>query len=377
MGVDGMPTGRILVYSASFGAGHIRAAEALIEAIRGQQPGIEIVHRDCMEEVSPVLNRLLQVTYIGMMRHLPRWWGALYYGTAELSSRSLLQRAMNALGRQTYLRQIRELQPELIICSYPTVAGAVAELRRQRAVTAPLVTVVTDYSIHKQWIHAGVDLYLVGNKEVRDGLTARGIKPERIRVTGIPVSRRFEQALDRPAIVDRLGLRLELPTVLLMAGAQGVLADFREICAFLAQTSRPVQTLVVCGRNQQFYDALGPIIDQARNPVIRFGFVQAVEELMTVADLMITKAGGLIVSEALTKQLPMVVFRPIAGQEAENTKFLTAIGAARSAPDLEQLRAIVHQLLEQPAELEQYRSGSQPGHSLRFCPSGGGTDDRR
>ena len=345
----------VLIFSASFGAGHVRAAEAVIEALRSKEPNVEITHLDFGAFLSKTFNSVIKNTYIELIKHTPKLWGKFYYRTSKIPPDSILQRFLNGLGRREFVKFIQVLQPDLVICTYPTVAGVLAQQRLKGILVVPLVTVVTDYAVHSQWIHPGVDLYIVGCASVYEGLVARGIKPSSIRITGIPVSPKFEWKLDRQEILKRLDLRPHLPTVLVMGGAYGVLGGAKWICKILAETDIPVQTIIVCGQDEKLYKALDPFMEDGNNPIARFGFVKNVEELMSAADMIITKAGGLTVSEALTKRVPLVIFRPIPGQEEENAIYLEGIGAGRAAKNEEELEAIIFALLEHPKDLDRMR----------------------
>lgn len=349
---------RVLVFSATFGAGHLRAAEALIEAIRMKNPRTEINHLDCGEFLSKTFNNILKNTYIGLIKHSPRLWGSFYRNTARIAPDSLIQRFLNNIGRNELEKVIRKQQPDIIICTYPTVAGVLAQLRLRGKLNVPVIAVVTDYAVHSQWIHAGVDMYIVGCQQVSDGLAARGIRPECIKMTGIPVNPAFERALDKQAILSQLGLSQDRQTLLIMGGAYGVLDSMREVCRVFGQINSPVQLIVVCGQDEKLYHSLDDIAAQARNPIVRFGFINNVEEMMTCADLMITKAGGLTVTEALTKRLPLVIYKPIPGQEEENAVFLNEIGAGRVADTQAELIGMVQSLLAQPGDLQKMRAAA-------------------
>ena len=153
---------RVLIFSATFGAGHVRAAEAISEAIRAKEPSAEIVHLDFGEFLNKTINKVIKSTYIELIKHTPKLWGKFYYRTSKISPHSVFQRFLNRLGRRGFLEYIHSLQPDLVICTYPTVAGILAELRLRQTLDIPLVTVLTDYAIHSQWVHLGVDLYIVG-----------------------------------------------------------------------------------------------------------------------------------------------------------------------------------------------------------------------
>lgn len=342
---------RVLIFSATFGAGHVRAAEAVQEALLTRTPQTEIIHLDFGEFISKTINKVVKNTYIDLIKYTPKLWGKFYYRTAKISSDSVVQRFINKLGRREFLNYILKLHPDVIICTYPTVAGILAELRLKKTLPVPVMTIVTDYTVHGQWIHQGVDVYIVGCQEARDHLVKHGIQPEKIKVTGIPVSPKFERPLDRGKILAKLGLKEGVATVLVMGGAYGVLGGVKQVLKFLGESRYPVQSIVVCGRDERLYKSLDQVVAEAGNLIVRFGFVTNVEELMTAADLIITKAGGLTVSESLTKGLPLIIYKPIPGQEAANAHFLMRIGAGKLAYTEEELETILADLLQNPKKL--------------------------
>ncbi len=343
---------RILIFSATFGNGHLRAAEAIIEAIKMKDPQADITHLDFGQFLNKTFNTLIKNTYIELIKHTPKLWGQFYYKTSKIAPDSALQKFLNGLGRKEFVQYIRSFRPDLVICTYPTVAGTLAKLRENHALSVPLVTVVTDYAVHSQWIHKGVDLYIVGCQEVYKGLVEWGIEPERIHVTGIPVSTRFEYPINRAEIQAKLGLRSHLPTFLVMGGTYGVIGGAKWVCKLLADAPASVQVIVVCGRDEKLYRSLDSVMAEGKNTMIRFGFVSNVEELMGASDVIITKAGGLTVSEALTKRLPLVIFKPIPGQEEENAAFLEGIGAGITAKDEETLESVLIRLMDRPELLK-------------------------
>lgn len=349
---------RVLVFSASYGAGHIRAAEAIIDEIKRQNPDSEITHMDWGVLLSQTLNKIIKDTYLGMIKYVPKLWGKIYYDTAKISPDSSVQKLINNLGESSFLEYIDSINPDFIVCTYPVVAGLLAQLRLKHALNIPIVTIVTDYTMHAQWVHRGVDLYIVACDDLRQAFISKGIDPGRIQVTGIPVSYKFELQLDRQQLMTKFRLEPNRLTFLIMGGAYGVLKGFREICKMIQDMPLPCQIIVVCGRNKRLYKSLDDIMQNGQNPLIRYGFVKNIEELMTVSDMIITKAGGLIVSEALTKRLPLIIYKPIPGQEEQNANYLSKIGAGRAAHSLEDLNNIIYNVLEHPEEMEKMRQAA-------------------
>lgn len=364
---------KVLVFSASFGNGHLRAAEAVIEGIRIQEPSAKIIHLDFGDFLNKTINTMIKNIYGEIINHIPKLWGRFYYKTSMVQPQSVSQRFLNKLGRNEFLKYIRELEPDFIVCTYPTVSSVLAQLRYEKLLQVPVITVITDYTVHSHWVHPSVDLYIVACSEVRDSLLAWGIESSRINVTGIPVSLKFEEKIEREDILAELGLKLDRPTFLVMGGSYGVLKSANRICKKLADSSVPVQAIIVCGKNKNLYHSLNAVISQARNPIKRLNYVHNVEELMTASDLIITKAGGLTVSEALTKQLPLIIYKPIPGQEEENAHYVQKIGAGIVAETEAELGRLINYFLRNPEEVEKMRRkavGALPGHSTERAVEG-------
>lgn len=343
---------RVLVLSASFGNGHIRAAEAVMEAMNHKVPTAIITHIDFGDLLSNPLNSLIKNAYMEMIRYTPKLYGQFYYRTANIEQDSLLQRFLNSVGRREIMKFINSYHPDVIICTYPTIAGVLAQLRLKQILNIPLVTIVTDYTVHTQWVHQGVDLYIVGCQDVCEGLVVRGIERSRIQVSGIPINPKFELELNRLKIINELGLNPNRPTILFMGGVNGVLGEVLRICSFLGNINAPVQILIVCGKDEKMYKSINNVINTVRNPITCFGYVNNIEKLMTAADLIVTKAGGLTVSEALTKGLPLLIYKPIPGQEEENAIYIKQIGSGKICHNFAELESTMDYLLKYSFELE-------------------------
>jgi len=346
---------RVLVFSAAFGNGHLRAAEAVIEGILIKHPSAKIIHLDFGDFLNQRINTVIKYVYSEIIKYIPKFWGRVYYRTAKVQLRAKSQHFLSKLGRNEFLKYIQEFKPDFIVCTYPTVASILAQLRLEQLLQVPVITVITDYTVHSHWIHQGVDAYIVACTEVKERLESWGIKAQCVHVTGIPVSLKFEKEMDRGHIISELGLKPDLPIFLVMGGSYGVLKSAKRICKKLADSPIPVQAIIVCGKNKKLYVSLEEVIAQGRNCVKRFEFVDNVEELMSVSDLIITKAGGLTVSEALTKHLPLVIYKPIPGQEEENAHFVQRIGAGCVAGNEEELEQLLSRFLQHPEDIEEMR----------------------
>lgn len=349
----------LLVLSASYGGGHQRVAEVLDATWRRLLPRVRVEVVDFFERfVNPALNRFTRTLYVRSVRHAPRLWGAFYYATGNIRPDSTTQRLINRLGKARLLTYLRHHGFHGVVSVHPTPAGSLSELKGEGKVLLPSSVVMTDYAVHSQWIHPHVDLYCVASEEVRAGLVDRGVPPHRIRITGIPVDLAFAEPLDRAKVARKLGLDPARGTVLVMAGAYAMLGGIVEVHRVLLNLSHPVQAVFVCGRDEALVRRLQQR-SRRRSDFHVHGFVPNVHEYMAAADLLVTKAGGITVSEALVRELPMVIYRPIPGQEEWNTRMLAGAGAAQVARDPEELARVLEQLLGDPAALETMRQAAR------------------
>ena len=348
---------KVLILSASYGEGHHQAAAAVREALVEAHPEIEVRIIDYMHMVHPTLNLFARYFYIKSVRFAPSLYGLFYKGTSKIKPTSLIQRRLNQLGLEDIAEFLLEYKPDLILSTFPTPAGVLSLLKKQGVCRIPTVTVITDHAIHSQWIHDNTDHYFVGSEHVRRGLITRGIPSDRISVTGIPISAKFMEHKDKDAIRAKLGLENDQPTLLLLAGSYGAMTDIEEICDELFHAKERMQIIVVSGRNEKLRLQLEEMAREATNPVWVFGFTKEVDQLMAVSDLLVTKAGGLTISEALAMELPMLLYRPIPGQEVQNTSFLVKSHVAVFARTRKQVMQLVYRLFyEDPAKLKRMKS---------------------
>lgn len=336
---------KLLILSASYGEGHQQAAVAVSDAMRAVNEEIDIQIVDYIRTVHPMLDSVAKYCYLTSVRFAPALYGLFYRGTSQIPPSSLLQRQLNSIGLEDLAEQLDTYQPDVILSTFPIPAGVVSYLKQQGRTDVPLATVITDHAIHSQWIHPQTDRYFVGSNHVKAGLIRRGIAAEAVQVTGIPVRPAFAETYDRTALQRKYGLDPDIPTVLVMGGAYGVLGDIQSICEELFHYPHPLQVVIITGRNERMKAQLDVAVQDATTFARVYGFVREVHELMRVADVMVTKAGGLTISEALAMQLPMVLYRPIPGQEVQNALFLVRSGVAVLARSRKEVSEHLYDLL--------------------------------
>lgn len=348
------PPLRALILSARFGGGHKSAAEALSASWQRLIRGGSVSTIDYYDEfVSPFVTNAADIAYTQSVRLLPRAYKVFYQVTRDLKPESSAQKWLNNIGRKELEEYLTRHQADVIFGVHPTPCGALSNLRLEGKLHCPVVTVITDYTVHNQWIHPGTDLYLVGSEAVRQGLIGRGVPPEKLIVTGIPIRVNTGLLEQRELLREKWGLKPDKPTVLVMTGAQGMMR--RPWRLFQTIASRPVQGFFLCGKDRALLARLRLLSN--RYPDFRImPFVRVVPELMCVSDILISKAGGLTTSEALAMELPMVIFHPIPGQEYANRDYLVQAGAALSANRTRDLGTALDFLCANPGKLKEMRA---------------------
>jgi processive 1,2-diacylglycerol beta-glucosyltransferase len=276
-----------------------------------------------------------------------------------LRPNSLVQRRLNSLGHSSLEATLNDYCPDLVVCTHPVPAGVMARLRKSGRTRVPIATVLTDYAFHTQWLHQAVDMHFVGSDLLREDLIARGLSPLGVYATGIPIRGIFDQGVDQAEARLRLGLHPDRPTILIMGGAFGVLSHIQRLPQMLCDLGGDVQALAIAGRSRRLRRALEHEALRLGDDRLKVhGFVTHVNEFMAAADLMITKAGGITMTEALAMHLPVVIHKPIVGQEAANARFLVEAGAAAVAQDPQELQALLGELLRNPQRLAQMRQAA-------------------
>ena len=364
---------KILILSVSAGAGHLRAAQA-IEACAAQDDGhgprAIASHLDVMAFVTPAFRQLYTDFYIKLVNKAPALWGYLYHATNEAPKDSTMQRlrrGVERLNTRALMKQIAAFAPDAIVCTHFLPAELLSRALREDQLACPVWVQVTDFDLHRMWVHDRMQGYFAATDEVAFRMRHEGIAADRIHVTGIPVMPAFARAPDRSACAQAFGLDPARKTILLMGGGAG-LGSLDTIAARLLALAGDFQLIVLAGKNAAALAALQQLAAQYPGRLLAQGFTNEVERLMACADLVITKPGGLTTSECLALGLPMIVNSPIPGQEERNADYLLEQGVALKAFDGVTLEYRVRHLLDHPEQLQAMRAKAlalgRPGAAL-------------
>lgn len=349
---------RVLLLTASFGSGHNQAAYAVQEALKERGASAEVV--DYISLLNPAIRSFAKFSLIQGVQKAPGLYGLFYKSMSRIEPDSPLQRYVNHIGISQIQDYIDLFAPDVIASTFPTPMGVVGELRRLGSVKVPNVAIVTDYTAHRQWFHEYADHYFVATSEVKHDLISFGIDKEVIDVYGIPLRRKFSseavKALrsQRPALMRQFCLSEDRPVVLLMGGGSGLLADASEWESFIANSD--MQYLVVCGQNRRMERRFAAL---SNDRVRVYGFTSEIDKLMAVSDVIVTKPGGLTLTESMAIGVPLILFKPIPGQEEMNADFAVRAGVAVRAQQAKEAHAFLLKVRREPEILTRMRYAAE------------------
>ncbi|RXT13573.1 glycosyltransferase [Ammoniphilus sp. CFH 90114] len=350
---------KILILSESIaGSGHNRAAENVAKGFKRHVPTADIKVDTSLTHVSPLLEKLSNKLYMGAIRHAAPIWGWAYRRDKEwsLMGKNVLKKYI-AKKMIPYLEKER---PDIVVSTHAFCLGGLAELKSSYSFR--LGAALTDYWVNPFWIHDEIDAYFVGATSLKKKMIADfGMDSERIHVTGIPIDPIFEQSRKQLEIREQHSVPQHALFILVTGGGLGLL-PYREILNGLSRVAYPLYVAVLAGTNQQAKKDLEDYLvhNPFPHPVIIMDYVNNIHEWMQSADLLIGKPGGLTVSEALASHLPMLIYKPIPGQEERNSQFLLAHEVGMRATGVDELTHRVTEFCLDEDRSKRWRERIQP-----------------
>ncbi len=353
---------RVLVLSASVGAGHLRAAEAVEQALRELDPAATVQNLDVLDFTNRTFRRLYGRSYLDLVNKAPHILGYFYdvldRPPSPQHKSDRLRLLVEKLNLRKFIKFLRSGTWDVIVNTHFLPAEIIASRRTKGELQTPHLTVTTDFETHRLWVNQPCEHYFTATDEGAANLAHWGVPPADISVTGIPVVPAFSVQKPREECLARLGLKGDRPIVLQLAGGFGV-GPVESLYRSLLAVQSALEIVVVAGRNPELKERLQcvPVPDRHRANVL--GFTTAMDELMAVADLVLSKPGGLTTSEALARGAAMAIVNPIPGQESRNSDFLLENGAAVKINNVSSLSFKLTQLLKDPARLARLKENAR------------------
>ena len=351
---------KALILSASAGAGHVRAAEAIERAFHLMNAAEEVRHVDTLEYTNKLFRHLYSKAYIDMVNKMPEVLGWLYDHLDKPWKNERRRLALDKLNTRPFVRILKEYRPEITVCTHFLPAEIISWLKAKKRISCRQAIVVTDFDVHAMWLCHHFEHYFVALNETRLHLEKLGVPPDKITVSGIPIDPIFAEQKDKRQMRDKHGLRQDVTTILLSAGGFGVGPIENILNSLIRDLQTPAQVVALCGRNQRLksrVESLASKLQPRHHLSIKaVGFTLEMDEYMSASDILLGKPGGLTTSEALAKGLILVIVNPIPGQEERNSDHLLEEGVAIRCNNLPVLADKIDRLLNDPSRMNAMRA---------------------
>lgn len=371
---------KVLIMSASTGGGHNRAARAIKEELIKKTIGGEFIECkiiDSLKLVNTTMDKIISRGYEKSAIYTPNAYGKVYrFSETGLASKNEFKGNMiTTFMAKRFRKLLLDERPDLIIGTHPFPMIALSTLKKQCITHSnsvfltsfndnfnrhfnseyfpKLISVLTDYTTHSTWIQNELDYYIVGHEYVSELLVSEGVDCDKIKPLGIPVEKSFLKHRSREAVLSELGFDPEKLTVLLMGGSFGA-GNIKETFEEMLDIDRDFQILVITGRNESLKEKLSKKLESHPTDKIVhiLGFTNQMNDILASIDILVTKPGGLTTTEALLKDVPMIVPYYIPGQEEENLDFLCNCGSALRTTKKYTLSVLLKVIIDDPSRLE-------------------------
>lgn len=348
---------KILIFYASYGGGHLSAARSIKQYIEQNYREYEIKMVDCMKYINLGIEKVTTNAYKLMAKDVPWAWGRIY----KLSDKGPIYHISNFNNKVMSIKLnnlFKEYNPDIVISTHPFSTQMTAWLKQLKLTKCKLASIMTDFAPQNQWLvgHKYIDYIFVSNKEMKNKIAKKKISEEKIFVTGIPLSNRFLENFDREKIKKSFDLDLNKRTILFFGGGEFGLGKDRTIKileSFIDNIRDIYQMVVISGKNEKMHKRFTNLVKEkdAVGCVKVFGYTNQVPELMSISDLVVTKPGGLTITESLASGLPIVAINPIPGQEEENAEYLEKAEVAIWLRKHDNIDEVITELLSDPSKL--------------------------
>lgn len=354
---------KILILYAAYGGGHYSAAKS-IKKYLDDNYDVETEIVDCIEYINKVLNRVTTGAYKEMAKKAPNLWGKVYSN----SQKGILGHVSSRTNKMMAIKLknlIKEKNPDLVVSTHPFSSQMVSYLRRKQKIFCKLVTVLTDFAPHEQWLigHEYTDAFFVSNDKMKDEIIKYGVDPQKVYVTGIPLSDRFFETFDKDQIFSEFNLDKSKPVVIFFGGGEFGLGKERtlEVLESIINNLSTYQIVAISGKNKKMNVSFHELTDKldVNDRVRILEYTNKVPELMSISCLVVTKPGGLTTSESLVSGLPILIINPIPGQEEENAKFLEDHNVAVWLKNDENPNKVIHRLFKDPDNLKKMKENAK------------------
>ncbi len=343
---------RVLILHAPFGSGHGAAAKAIAQAFQKKYPEIKVESVDVLDFAFEVFKQILPWGFVYITAKFPLLYKWFYDFYNHSYTYKLLDSASDIiLERSSFAKFLKEYNPDFIISTNPLPMHLVSKTKEKNIIDILSANVCTDFGFHYFWYNKDVNYYFVSTQEIKKAFINHGVLEPAVKITGIPISSKFSNLqVEKNKIIEGLGFDRAKP-VLLIIGGRIAYKKLIKVIDGIREKDKSIQIILVAGRDKLLEENLEKSHLQNDESVKVFGFVENIEKYMAIADLIVTKAGGLTVAECLALGLPLFINDIIPGQEGDNVKYLEKYGAGIKAYSVKKSTDCILKLLSNKEQL--------------------------
>ena len=319
----------ILLFYASYGSGHLSAASAIEQYIKEHYPNDKTLKIDCVEYIKRSINKISTSAYKNIILKTPLLWGQVYKLLKNDAILDITQFSNRFMAKKIF-KLFEDFEPDLVISCHPLGGQITAFLKSHNKTNCKLATVMTDFASHKQWLIGKdyTDYFFVSNIEMKTSLISEGIFPNKIYVSGIPISPNFYKNYDKESIYNSLKILKNKKNIIFFGGGSLGLSSSTNVqnilTSLLQATNESYQIIIISGKNQKLYNEFQKTITNTNHTsnTKLIDFTTQIPELLPITSFVITKPGGLTITECITSNVPVILINPIPGQEKENAQYI-------------------------------------------------------
>ena len=367
---------KVLILYGSYGGGHLSAAKSISSYIQNNFDNVEVSMVDCIEYINKYINKVTTGAYKELAKKAPWAWKQLYEDSKD-GALAKISTTSNKVMAYKLFSFIEEFNPELIISTHPFSTQMCGYLKKKNKLNCKVATILTDYKMHEQWLEFSdyLEYFFVSNEQMRTDMIKKGVAAEKIQVTGIPVSEKFLKAYNREEVCKLFDLNPNNEIVLFFAGGEFGLGRNATIIMLkaLIRLFSKLQVVAISGKNKKMDEKFKTLVanTESSERIKIIEFTDKVPELMSVSKFVITKPGGLTITESLSSHLPIIIINPIPGQEEENATFIEENGAGIWIKKHDNIARHLKNLYRHPESLQNMKKAceilAKPNSTKEIC----------
>ena len=354
---------KVLIFYATYGGGHLSAAKSIKQYIDENYSDVQTEMIDCVKYINNAIDKITTDAYKEMAKKAPWAWEKVYY-SSEDGFLSKVSTTANKIMAVKMAKLFREYKPEVVISTHPFGSQMTSYLKQKGKTNCILTTILTDFESHDQWVIGSkfVNYFFVSNVNMKQEMTKKNnIPQEKIFVTGIPISKKFLEKYNKAVILKEYNFTPNKKTILFFGGGEyglgknKTISILKTLCEF-----RNIQVIAIAGKNEKLKSEFEKVVNEKNmeQNIVVLSFTDKVPQLMASSDLVVTKPGGLTISESLASGLPLILINPIPGQEEANARFLENAGCAIWLKDEKKANEIFSNILLNDKRLETMKENS-------------------